>query len=409
MAFSVAGFRFAGCAAGIKKAGGLDLGLIVADQPVVAAGVFTRNLVRAAPVDVSIQRLQLGRVRAVLANSGNANACTGAEGFAAAITSTEAAARLLGLDATQVLPASTGVIGAVLPAAKIEAALPGLVASLSGEGAEAFAKAICTTDRWHKIAVGTVATDHGPPANVLGIVKGAGMIHPDLGPATAPSAASLASQTKGPLHATMLAFFVTDAAADQVALQAAIERAVELSFNACTVDGDTSTNDTVLAMASGLAGRASESALLEGLLPVCRELAKQMVLDGEGAEHAVEICVEGLADEASARTIARTVATSLLVKTALFGKDANWGRLLAAAGRAGVAFDPTSASISVAGSCIFEKGTPLGSAAEALATRGMAERSYRIVMTLGTGPASFTYLTSDLGHGYVDVNAGYRS
>lgn len=403
MTFSVAGFRFAGCAAGIKKAGGLDLGLIVADQPVVAAGVFTRNMVRAAPVDVSIERLRLGRVRAVLANSGNANACTGAAGMAATLTSTEKAARLLGFEAAQVLPASTGVIGAVLPAVKIEAALPGLVESLSPGGAEAFAKAICTTDRWHKIARGTVATENGSMASVLGIVKGAGMIHPDLGPAPATGNAA------APLHATMLAFFVTDAKVEQAALQAALERAVELSFNACSVDGDTSTNDTVLVLASGMAGHATESALFEGLLPVCRELAKQMVLDGEGAEHAVEIRVEGLADQAAARTVAKTVATSLLVKTALFGKDANWGRLLAAAGRAGVAFDPAKASISIAGSCILEKGTPLGSEAEAIATRGMAEKSYEILMTLGTGPGSFTYLTCDLGHGYVDVNAGYRS
>jgi glutamate N-acetyltransferase/amino-acid N-acetyltransferase len=323
--------------------------------------------------------------------------------MAATLTSTRAAASLLGVEAAQVLPASTGVIGAVLPAAKIEAALPGLVDRLSAGGAEDFAKAICTTDRWHKIARGTVKTEGGPPASVLGIVKGAGMIHPDLGPAPA------TSQTSGPLHATMLAFFVTDALAERAALQAALERAVELSFNACSVDGDTSTNDTVLAFASGLAGSANETALFEGFLPVCRELAKQMVLDGEGAQHAVEIRVEGLADDAAARTVAKTVATSLLVKTALFGKDANWGRLLAAAGRAGVAFDPAAASISVAGTCIFDKGTPLGAAAEAVAIRGMAEQSYGIVMTLGNGPGSFTYLTCDLGHGYVDVNAGYRS
>ncbi|HEY6725124.1 MAG TPA: bifunctional glutamate N-acetyltransferase/amino-acid acetyltransferase ArgJ [Polyangiaceae bacterium] len=403
MTFSVAGFRFAGCAAGIKKAGGLDLGLIVADQPVVAAGVFTRNLVRAAPVDVSIERLRLGRARAVLANSGNANACTGAEGMAATLASTQAAAGLLGLEATQVLPASTGVIGSVLPAAKLEAALPGLVERLSADGAEEFAKAICTTDRWHKIAHGTLKTAGGPPASVLGIVKGAGMIHPDLGPAPT------ATQGSGPLHATMLAFFVTDAKVERSALQSALERAVELSFNACSVDGDTSTNDTVLALASGLAGPANEAALFEGLLPVCRELAKQMVLDGEGAQHAVEIRVEGLADDAAARTVAKAVATSLLVKTALFGKDANWGRLLAAAGRAGVAFDPGAASVSIAGSRIFDKGKPLGAAAEAVATRGMTEPSYGIVMTLGNGPGSFTYLTCDLGHGYVDVNAGYRS
>lgn len=404
MAISVAGFRFGGCAAGIKKKGGLDLGLIVADEPAVAAGVFTRNLVRAAPVDVCIERLEVGRVQAVLVNSGNANACTGSEGMAATLSTTRRAAELLGLEEPQVLPASTGVIGAVLPAAKLEAALPGLVQELSEAGAEAFAQAICTTDRWPKVATGHVACEGGKTATatVMGIGKGAGMIHPDLGP---PSGAP-ASRAK---HATMLVFIVTDARADVAALQSALERAVELSFNACTVDGDTSTNDTVLLLASGKAGRASEQALFEGLLPVCRELAKQMVLDGEGAEHAVEICVEGLADQAEARTVAKTVATSLLVKTALFGKDANWGRLLAAAGRAGVAFDPSRATISVAGSTIFDAGTPLGAEAEARATQGMAESTYRVVMTLGKGPGTFTYLTSDLGHGYVDVNAGYRT
>ena len=356
MAISVAGFRFGGCAAGIKKKGGLDLGLIVADEPAVAAGVFTRNLVRAAPVDVCIERLEVGRVQAVLVNSGNANACTGAKGMAATLSTTRRAAELLGLEESQVLPASTGVIGTVLPATTLEAALPGLVHELSDAGAEAFAKAICTTDRWPKVATGHVACEGGTTATVMGIGKGAGMIHPDLGPPSGSSAAPAGAAK----HATMLVFIVTDARTDVASLQSALERAVELSFNACSVDGDTSTNDTVLLLASGKSGKANEQALFEGLLPMCRELAKQMVLDGEGAEHAVEIRVEGLTDQAEARTVAKTVATSLLVKTALFGKDANWGRLLAAAGRAGVAFDPMRATISVAGSTIFEAGTPLG-------------------------------------------------
>lgn len=390
----VLGFRFAGCAAGIKKKGGLDLGLIAAEEPVLAAGVFTKNLVKAAPVDVSIERLRGGRAQAVLANSGNANACTGAAGLEATLSSTRAAAEVLGCDESLVLPASTGVIGALLPADKIQAALPRLVGELSPNGAEQFAKAICTTDRWHKLVTSRAASETGGRAALLGIAKGAGMIHPDLGPP----------------HATMLTFLLTDAVVEPGALSAALFRAVELSFNACTVDGDTSTNDTVLLLSSGKSGqRVSEDALFEGLLPVCRELAQQMVLDGEGAEHAVEICVEGLEHQAAARTVAKAVATSLLVKTALFGKDANWGRLLAAAGRAGVAFDPAHASISVAGIKILEAGVPLGAAAEAEAGAGMGEKSYRIVLTLGTGPGSFTYLTSDLGHGYVDVNAGYRT
>ena len=395
MAHEVAGFRFAGCAAGIKKRGGLDLGLIVAEEPVMAAGVYTRNLVRAAPVELMMERVAAGgRVQAVLVNSGNANACTGAAGMEAAVVSTRAVARALGVDEGLVVPASTGVIGALLPAERIVAAVPQLMSGLSADGVEAFAEAICTTDRWPKVAVGSVRCADGSPANLVGIAKGAGMIHPDVGLP----------------HATMLAFVVTDAIVQHSELEQALGRAAELSFNACTVDGDTSTNDTVLALASGKSGRrAAEGALFEGLLEVCRELARQMVLDGEGAEHAVEIRVEGLESEAAARTVARTVATSLLVKTALFGKDANWGRLLAAAGRAGVAFDPERASISVAESLIFEAGAPLGAEAEAVATRGMAEKCYRIVMSLGSGPGSFTYLTSDLGHGYVDVNAGYRT
>lgn len=395
MAQQVAGFRFSGCAAGIKKRGGLDLGLIVADEPVMAAGVYTRNLVRAAPVELTMARVAAGgRVQAILVNSGNANACTGAAGMEAALVSTRAVAQALGVDEGLVVPASTGVIGALLPAEKLVAAVPELVAGLRTEGVEAFAEAICTTDRWPKVATGSVRCVDGSLANLVGVAKGAGMIHPDVGLP----------------HATMLAFVMTDAIVQHSELEQALARAAELSFNACTVDGDTSTNDTVLALASGKSGRrAAEGALFEGLLEVCCELAKQMVLDGEGAEHAVEIRVEGLESEAAARAVARTVATSLLVKTALFGKDANWGRLLAAAGRAGVVFDPKRASISVAGSLILEDGKPLGAEAEAQATRGMAEQCYRIVMSLGSGPGSFTYLTSDLGHGYVDVNAGYRT
>jgi glutamate N-acetyltransferase/amino-acid N-acetyltransferase len=394
MTFSVAGFRFGACAAGIKKNGALDLGLIVADEPVVAAGVFTRNLVRAAPVEVAIQRLGAGRVQAVLVNSGNANACTGEAGLQATLTSSSAVAKALGLDEEQVLPASTGVIGAVLQADKITAALPQLIATLSEERAEDFAKAICTTDRWHKVVEGSVEADGAAPARLLGIAKGAGMIHPDMGPP----------------HATMLGFIMTDAVVEQATLQKALQRATELSFNACSVDGDTSTNDTLLALSSGKSGqRVSEAALLAGLTPVCRELARQMVLDGEGAEHAVDICVTGMPSQAAARRVAQTVATSLLVKTALFGKDANWGRLLAAAGRAGVAFDPQQASISVGEVCILQSGTPLGAEAEARAAKIMTEKYYSIVLSLGTGAGSFTYLTSDLGHGYVDVNAGYRS
>lgn len=387
------GFRFAATAANIRKDGRADVAIAVADKPCVAAGVFTRNRVRAAPVEVAAERIRSGTARVILVNSGCANACTGAPGRQAVVDSTQAIATALGVPVESVLPASTGVIGALLPAEKIAAVAPQLSASLASDGLEGFAKAIMTTDRWPKIASCEIPTPAGR-ARLLGIAKGAGMIHPDMGPP----------------HATMLAFLFTDAVVDRELLERVLGRASDLSFNAATVDGDTSTNDTVFALASGLSGMTpSEQELLGALTGVCRELARSMVADGEGARHVTEIVVRGLASEDAARVVARTVATSLLVKTALFGQDANWGRLLAAAGRAGVPFDPDRASISVSGIEIVRGGVGVGAEAEARAAQVLATDSSEIVLTLGDGPGNFSYLTSDLGHGYVDVNAGYRS
>jgi glutamate N-acetyltransferase/amino-acid N-acetyltransferase len=208
----------------------------------------------------------------------------------------------------------------------------------------------------------------------------------------------------------MLAFVLTDAVVERGDLQAALEWAVDASFNACSVDGDTSTNDMVIVLASGKSGTGADAKVLfEGLLPVCKALAHEMVLDGEGAEHAVEIEVRGLENDLEARVIAETVATSMLVKTALFGKDPNWGRLLAAAGRADVAFDPRKARISIGGVVIYDRGTARGAASEAEAKKVMQAKNYGILIELGGGSGTFSYLTSDLGHGYIDVNAGYRS
>jgi glutamate N-acetyltransferase/amino-acid N-acetyltransferase len=220
------------------------------------------------------------------------------------------------------------------------------------------------------------------------------MIHPDLGPP----------------HATMLAFLFTDAVVERAVLDAALTAVTERTFNACTVDGDTRTTDFVLALASGASGvRAPAAALVSALDSVCGTLARSMVRDGEGASHAVDITVTGLENAADARRAAETVATSLLVKTALFGCDANWGRLLAAAGRAGVAFDPNAASISIAGVEVARAGVAVGAEAEVEAQRRMAAETFAVDLRLGTGPGRFTIVTSDLGHGYVDVNAGYRS
>ena len=389
----VSGFRFAAVASGIRKDGRVDTALAVADGPAVAAGLVTRNRVKAAPILVTSERLRAGSLRGVLVNSGCANACTGEAGLVAAKRATAAVAAELGVGEELVVPASTGVIGVVLPADKIVARSGDLVRALSPSGVDDFALAICTTDRWPKLAEVAVEGPGGT-ARVLGIAKGAGMIHPDVGPP----------------QATMLVFLFTDARVAQADLARVLEPAGDRTFNSVTVDGDTSTNDLVLALASGASGvTPATDALGAAFEQVCRELARSMVKDGEGAKHVVDVSVSGLGSEGEAREIARTIATSLLVKTALFGNDANWGRLLAAAGRAGIDFDPRQAGIRIAGVEVVRGGVTLGAEAEAEAQKRMAAEQYAVELKLGAGPGRFTYVTSDLGHAYVDVNAGYRS
>jgi glutamate N-acetyltransferase/amino-acid N-acetyltransferase len=390
MSGKVQGFRFGAVSAGIRKDGRVDLALAVCDRPAVTAALFTRNLVKAAPVLIAAERASAGVSRAVLANAGCANAVTGEQGLRAVQQTTAAIAKALGISPEEVLPASTGVIGAHLPVEKIAAQARALADKLTAEGHEDFAQAICTTDRWTKIAAA-----EADGAQVLAIGKGAGMIHPDVG---------------GLPHATMLVFIFTDAVVEQAALARALTDASEVTFNACSVDGDTSTNDTVIAMASGASGiTPSEAALTAALTKVCDVLARSMVADGEGANHVAEIKISGLATRADAKQAAKTVATSMLVKTALFGEDVNWGRFLAAAGRAGVPFDPARAAISVGGIAIVKDGAPVGADAEKQANEVLKRPSYSIELRLGDGSGEFSYLTSDLGHGYVDVNAGYRS
>jgi len=390
MSGKVQGFRFGAVSAGIRKDGRIDLALAVCDRPAVTAALFTRNLVKAAPVLIAAERARAGVSRAVLANAGCANAVTGEQGLAAVVATTAAIAKAAGLAPEDVLPASTGVIGAHLPVDKINAQAATLAAKLSADGHEDFAQAICTTDRWTKIAEA-----EADGTRVLAIGKGAGMIHPDVG---------------GVPHATMLVFIFLDAVVEQATLAKALAEAADVTFNACSVDGDTSTNDTVIAQASGASGvKPSDAALGAALTKVCDELARSMVADGEGANHVAEIKVKGLASRDDAKLAAKTIATSLLVKTALFGQDANWGRLLAAAGRAGVSFDPRRAAIRVGDVAIVKDGAPIGAEAEKRANEFLKQPSYTIELTLGDGPGEFRYLTSDLGHGYVDVNAGYRS
>jgi glutamate N-acetyltransferase / amino-acid N-acetyltransferase len=399
---SVRGFRFNAVEAGIKKRGGLDLALLVAQRPVSAGAVFTRNIVRAAPVVLSERRVLGGPIRAVVVNSGNANAFTGEAGMTAAVRSTAAVAKALGCPEDQVLCCSTGVIGQVLPAEKVEQAVDSLVAGLGTGGLETFADAILTTDRFRKVAHHHLERE-GKPVHFAGTCKGAGMIHPDLG------GAGKLPRAAGPPHATMLAFIVTDALASPELLQNCLEHATDTTFNAVSVDGDTSTNDTVLVLASGESGVELDSqALTAALVEICRPLARAMVQDGEGAEHVVDIRVTGLPTDAEARAIAKTIATSPLVKTAFAGKDANWGRLIAAAGRAGVSFDASRATISIAGYKLFDQGVPRPEL-DPLACEKMRGAGYEIELLLGDGPGTFTYTTCDLGHTYIDINAGYRS
>lgn len=389
----VPGFRFSAVPAGIRKDGRVDVALAVADRPVAVAGVFTQNVVRAAPVNVAANRVLSGKAQAVLVNSGCANACTGEAGLVSVLESTASVARALKIAPELVVPASTGVIGELLSASAIAQHAEQLVARLSDAHSGDFATAIMTTDRWEKTASSLLEVN-GTEVRVVGIGKGAGMIHPDLGPP----------------QATLLAFLFTDVVVDPGDLQRALTLAVDDSFNTCSVDGDTSTNDTVLALASGASGvRLETSALSRALGEVCDALARSMVRDGEGTRHTVELMVRGLSTHQDARRIAQTVATSLLVKTALFGQDANWGRILAAAGRAGVRFDPNRAAIRVGSVEIVRGGVTLGKGREQEANVRMREPAFTIELELGDGSGSARYLMSDLGHDYVTLNAAYRS
>jgi glutamate N-acetyltransferase / amino-acid N-acetyltransferase len=393
---TVAGFRFAAVSAQIRKDGRIDVGLAAADRPCPVAARYTRNLVRAAPVMLCASRTQNKVAQALLVNSGCANACTGDAGLAAARATTAAVAEHLGIAAELVLPASTGVIGKLLPSDQIVTRATKLVSALAADTSADFAQAICTTDKFIKVAQASVASG----ATVLGIAKGAGMIQPEVG----------CLSPDGLPHATMLVFLFTDAVANAQTLDEALATAVALSFNSMSVDGDTSTNDTVIAMASGASGyAATHQQLSAAFTHVCEQLAEAMVRDGEGTSHVAELWVRGVADDERARKIARTVANSLLVKTAMCGQDPNWGRWLAAAGRAGVAFEPGSAEIRIGGVTVAKNGMAVGGDAEQQARSFMRTPRYTVELLLGSGPGKARFLMCDLTHEYVNVNADYRS
>jgi glutamate N-acetyltransferase/amino-acid N-acetyltransferase len=390
----VKGFKAAGLAAGIKKHGGLDLALIAADSPVAAAGVFTKNRVKAAPVLLCQRRLRSGQAQAILINSGNANACTGPQGKEDARLLAREAARVLGLPEVAVLPASTGVIGQPLPVDRIKAALPDLAARLHPEGLAEVAEAIMTTDTRPKTAF-IQEKLWGQKITLAGLAKGAGMIHPDM--------------------ATLLSFVFTDAAISAPVLKALLRQAVNRSFNRISIDGDTSTNDTALLLASGRAGHppvtemtaaAPFGKLLDRLLG---DLALQIVADGEGVTRVFRVVVEGAASSREARQAAATVATSPLVKTAMAGADVNWGRIMAALGRSGARFNPEQVSIAFGTHRVAEQGQGQGDAAEAAARELILAGPFTVTINLSAGDYRDFYDTCDLTEDYIRINASYRS
>jgi glutamate N-acetyltransferase/amino-acid N-acetyltransferase len=371
------GFKTTAIAAGIKKSG-LDLGLIVSDRPATAAAVFTKNTFPAAPVLLSRQNLlESGHIlRAVLVNSGNANACNGADGMAVARSCAAQLADRLGCAPSEIFVSSTGVIGRPLSAERICNSLPGLI-SAPGDVAE-FSRAIMTTDTFPKVASSEVGG-----VRVFGFAKGSGMIHPNM--------------------ATMLSFIVTDAKIELPDLDRALRYAVDRSFHSITVDGDTSTNDTVVVLANGASGVTPKpEAFTAQLMNVCQQLAKSIARDGEGASKFVELTVEGAPSDEAAREIARCVARSPLVKTAIYGSDPNWGRLVAAVGNSGVTLASDQIEIYV-GSVAMIHGD-LDAAQKLMREK---EIQLRIVLHSGTGRA--TVWTCDFTEGYIRINADYTS
>jgi glutamate N-acetyltransferase/amino-acid N-acetyltransferase len=391
------GFRASTVAAGIRKAGGgLDLALIFSDSlETTAAGMFTTNRVAAAPVVLSRRNLKAsrGRARAVLINAGNANACTGRAGLAAARAVARAAGKLLGVSPNQVLVASTGVIGVPLKFDLILSQLPALKETLSIENAAAVTRAIMTTDTFPKSCV-LRTTIGGQPVHLAGTAKGAGMIHPRL--------------------ATMLSFITTDAGVAARDLRKMLRAAVESSFNRISVDGDTSTNDTVLALASGLSGVRVRcgtrigALFLAGLTKLCQSLARMVAKDGEGAKKLVTIEVHGARTRADAERVARTIANSPLVKTAIAGSDPNWGRIICAAGYSGATFDPSKVDIRVNDFVLCRRGLDVGFD-EAAAKRELDQKELTIRLDLHQGKASTRFWTCDLTHDYITINASYRT
>ncbi|MDH4320588.1 MAG: bifunctional glutamate N-acetyltransferase/amino-acid acetyltransferase ArgJ [Desulfobulbaceae bacterium] len=391
----VQGFVGAAVAAHIRKKDRLDLALIYSEVPAVAAGVFTTSLVKAAPVRLGMERLQGGRAQAIMINSGIANACTGAEGMRLARATGKMVADGLGIAEELVQVSSTGVIGEQLRPDPFSAAMPGLIGKLSADGLADVARAIMTTDLVPKTAVRTV-TVGGKEVKLVGVAKGSGMIMPNM--------------------ATMLGFVLTDAAVAPNALAGMLKTAADCSFNRITVDGDTSTNDTVLLLANGLAGNpviddgATDKAVFQAVLnDLMKDLALQIVRDGEGATKLITIRVTGAASDEAAVAAARTIANSNLVKTAFFGEDANWGRIIAALGRSGIDFDADRVDIAFDDVQMVANGLGQGAAVESRATAVLKRKEFSVNIDLHGGNGCGEMYTCDFSLDYVKINADYRS
>lgn len=398
------GYRAAGIAAGLKPSGAPDLALIWSDVEAIAAGVFTTSVVRAACVDYCRQRLEeKASARAILCNAGQANAATGEQGLADTLESADLLARELSISPNSVLIASTGVIGQRIKMDALRTGIPAVVAASSTEGNDAAAKAICTTDLVPK-TIALETTFEGRPVRIGGICKGSGMIHPNM--------------------ATMLAFVTCDATVSSHLWHDMLKRAADRSFNQITVDGDTSTNDTLIALANGqsrtpaITEMGPEAEKLEaGLTAVCQHLAKAIARDGEGATCLIEVQVTGAPDDAAARRVAKTIVGSSLVKSAVFGRDPNWGRIAAAAGRAGVSFDQDNLRIQLGEFLLMENGQPLAfdrPAASAYLKQAAAgaylkEDTVLMQVQIGNGPGSGTAWGCDLSYDYVKINAEYTT
>ena len=390
---AVRGFRFSGVSAGIKKAAGAkDLGLIVADAPATATAVFSANRVKAAPVYVTMDRIRSGRLQAVVANSGCANSFTGKAGIKLAKDSCAITATEIGCDAELIVPSSTGVIGHLFDLQKFSAGVREAAMELRADGMGDFARAIMTTDTRPKIASVTVRIG-GADVTIAGVAKGSGMIAPKM--------------------ATMLAYLVTDAAVSAPQLKAALKAALPHSFNAITVDGDMSTNDTVILMASGAArnralARKDLDTFNRGVEAVSAALARELVYDGEGATKLVTIEVKGAKSPADAERCARQIANSPLVKTAFFGNDPNVGRILMAAGSSGAMVESDRLVLAIAGVKVAARGALLVDALPSAAEK-MRAREFTVNLDLRLGKASATILTCDLSYDYVKINAEYTT